>query len=1334
LNSGFLITDAGLAAVTAASPGGPYLHIDHFKIGSGVNYTPNRAQTALQGSVLYTGTPLSYTIIDVNLSQVMCLMDSSVGSFNFGEMGLYLVDGTLFAVCVWDALQEKTRAVGPQAGNTWKIRSMLALAQAPAIVQVTLTYSQGILEVPNWQLLAKPGDQINGANIAIVHEVDQNGNPVLVVRDTDNDWGLINYTETVSCSVSDPGAVVTPTSLKNSALITAGIEAPTSTSKYLIKFSDGQIRKITGLPEVDTITWSPAVNLPTGTISIWVSNAVEEYVYWADTYEYNILAAQVNPYWNLPTGTYPTTNKGMNQVALPTLSRKTITADWLDLLNAMRSISQITNVDPTPITGFNDFIYRPNDPSYAGMETIKNRWLATNAQIPLIETNRNSVNLLYQALTAYTDQTYNIYWLGSQDFQFVFNYTDTNTAKGHANSGHTLLVTPTVTSPVVPEWVNLQTDFATFGALSIGPTGVAAAAGWNATGIGLQALTGVDQVLAQFTNQNNWTVQVLGNRIGSQTTITFRITNLGAGSYAYVPGVMHFAWTSRKASVLTTPTLYNPMLTFIIPSGTSGYQIQRSLRFRSSATAYLNRTFGIPTDNKKWTWSGWVKRGQLGTSQCLFGAGNNSNTVFAGLYIDYNGTSQIKFINFNSSATADRTTSALYRDPSAWMHILCIFDSNNGTALDQVQIWVNGNRITDFSSTTNTSGSSSLLNDQTQGHSIGLVKTATYNTYFDGYLAEVNFVDGQALTPASFGQTDPVTGQWSARKYTGTYGTNGFYLDFTDNTSPTTLANDHSGNGNNWTANNISTTAGVTYDSMLDVPLGSGGAERGNYATLNQLKKGANSTITDGNLIANISYGIDNAGSLGTIGVSSGKWYWEATLSSFGGSYSPPALNIGIANESYTPTVGVGADANGWMYYAMTGQKYTNNSGSAYGATYTTGDVIGIALDMDAGSVTFYKNNASQGVAFTGLGGTIFPAISQFGSTTAVVPFNFGQSPFVYTPPAGFKALHTGNLPTPVIQKPNLYFDTSTYTGNLTARSIVNSGAMQPDLVWIKDRSAANSHALFDSTRGVGIGLRSDSTNTDLTDAASLTAFNANGFSLGTNNPVVYHAVNTADNFVAWQWKKGATPGFDVVAYTGNGAIRTISHALGITPSLMIVKNRSSVMSWPTYHSTVGSTAYMYMNSTQALTVDTSLWNNTAPNSSNFTIGTNSVVNNTGDNFIAVLWSEIPGFSKFGSYIGNGSTDGPFVYCRFRPKFILVKSITATEHWYMYDSVRDTYNPTSLLLWSNLSALEQTASITFDIVSNGFKCRSAGGNANTSGATYIFAAFAEAPFKYALAR
>jgi hypothetical protein len=740
--------------------------------------------------------------------------------------------------------------------------------------------------------------------------------------------------------------------------------------------------------------------------------------------------------------------------------------------------------------------------------------------------------------------------------------------------------------------------------------------------------------------------------------------------------------------------------------------ITNSLRFRSSASAYLNRTFGadVPT----YTLSLWCKRGALGTTSQIAGsrlAGVASNIIA------FDSSDRLYFEAFN---TAIFTSTAVFRDPSAWYHVV-LRVTQSGTAFG----YVNNIQVASGSVGLN----SALFKT---GYTNVFGRAGDLNSsYFDGYLTEVNFIDGQALTPASFGAIDSSTGVWAPRPYSGTYGTNGFYLKFANTSSVAALGNDSSGNNNTWTVNNVSLTAGATYDSMIDVPVNysDGGNGRGNYCTLNPLDKNLSSiTVLNGNL--DISTSASNVGVAGTLGVSAGKWYWETTFTNASG-----APSIGAAPATWNKAF-VGSGGGGGIGYHSNGIIYNNGAQAQIGlASYTSGDIIGVALDIGVGSITFYKNNVQIGTTITGLTGEWFPAVA--GQISSTLSANFGQRPFTYTPPAGFRALNTNNLPTPSIVNGANFMAATTYTGNAAARSLsnaVNSVSFQPDLVWIKSRTpGATNHALFDSSRGVTKYLSSNTTTAETTLAQSLTAFNSNGFSLGTDTTLVNASANS---YVAWQWKESIAAGLDIVTYTGNGANRTIAHNLGVAPAMVIVKryDAPNTGNWQVRHTSIAAANSIQLNATSNAAAAATVWNSTAPTSSVFSVGTSTDVNATGGTYVAYCFAETAGFSKFGSYTGNGSNDGPFVFCGFRPRFIMIKVTNGSNDWRMFDTSRSGLNAAKNSLLANLADTEDTVFNATDILSNGFKLRTGDNSTNISGGTFIFMAFAEVPSKYALAR
>ena len=768
-----------------------------------------------------------------------------------------------------------------------------------------------------------------------------------------------------------------------------------------------------------------------------------------------------------------------------------------------------------------------------------------------------------------------------------------------------------------------------------------------------------------------------------------------------------------------------------------GYTIENSLRFRSSASAYLSRTPASAGNRKTWTWSAWVKRGKLNATNYIFGAPTNYSSAFR-----FNSDGTFLFTGASSTQFLFQT-SAVYRDVSAWYHIVVVLDTTQATSTNRVKIYINGLQVTAF--ITANYPSLNLDGEINNNHYHGIGTPSSGDTH-DGYLTEVNFIDGQALDPSSFGEFDAVTGVWKPVGYTGTYGTNGFYLPFSDNTTTTTLVADSSGNGNNWTPNNISLTSGVTYDSMTDTPTPYAGG--GNYCTLNPLMlAGAGIDVAQGNLYANRNSS-GWARIAGSIGVTSGKWYWEITPTN---NTISQMFGIGLGN---TPSNYPGYDSNTYGF-SGNGLKYNNATGASYGS-YSAGQIVGVALDLDNGKIWFSCNGtwqasgdpaAGANAAFTSVSGTYFPeyglnGISANGQT------NFGQRPFAYTPPTGFKPLHTGNLPDSAIVDGSEYFDVVTRTGT-GAEVTVTGLQFQPDLLWTKTRSNAVNHNLT----GTGLTYNYSFLQTNTTEPENTSASQyymiptSDGYTVGTGDNIN----QVSRTFVDWVWKaNGAgvsntdgsitstvsanpTAGFSVVTYTGTGtSSETVGHSLGTAPSMLIVKRRNLTGNWNVWHSGIPATNALYLNLTNGSQSEPTAWNSTAPTSSVFSIGLD---NNTGNTFVAYCFAEVESYSKFGSYLGNGSSDGPFVYLGFRPAFVLIKS-TAGDNWTIVDTSRNTYNVADARLFPSNASAEATGTANCDLLSNGFKVRigSSDTGANGNGTTYIYMAFAENPFKNSLAR
>ena len=907
-------------------------------------------------------------------------------------------------------------------------------------------------------------------------------------------------------------------------------------------------------------------------------------------------------------------------------------------------------------------------------------------------------------------------------------------------------------------------------------------------------------------------------------------------------------------SIITSPLLLGA-------DGVTQYQISRSLRFNAGDSAYCNRTFGTPTTQGTFTLSMWVKRSGLGSAQSLFGVSTNHRFGFT------SGDA----LNLTFAGTSALTTTAVFRDPSAWYHIVWTQSGTSHT------VYVNG--ISQGTAT----ATSSVFNTAV-AHQLGASNTTNF---FSGYLADVYFIDGQALTPSSFTATDATTGQLIPKAYTGSYGTNGFKLNFSDNSTAAALGTDTSGNSNTWTVNNISVrqvvqasynstygsnitsgeaakifdgdlstygvangdfvgfsysgtaiaikvenTAGTTKsfyiqpwvsgsaqnsgtfntsgtnlwtvpasttatavftfpagydgfarlytnglyadlrfydirtaqseaagnDSLVDTPTsygtdtGAGGEVRGNYATLNPLAATAG-TFSNGNLqLATVLLGYPIYTATQYTPAGTGKWYWEFTINSqTGTNYTmlgmlPSDSTYRINQDGHPFSFGgistyIGYDG---VNYAASGAATASGTPTA---TITTGDIVGWAFDAANGTVVIYKNNVSQGTCYTNVKTTVgwTFAFSDYDNTSAsTVTVNFGQRPFAYTAPSGFKALCDTNLPAPVVAKPNTVMDAVLYTGTGATLTPTSTLGFSPDLVWIKSRSAATDNTLYDVVRGVQARLESNTTDAEVTTDGGVTAFNSAGFTLGT-----LAQVNTSSaTYAAWCWDAGtstvtntagsitsqvranASAGFSIVTYTQASGAQTVGHGLGVAPSLIITKARNQINNWFTYSLSIPVNNYLALNSTIASTVyGVDIWNGTRPTSTVFSVGADLA----GYNYVAYCFAPVSGYSSFGSYTGNGSADGPFVYLGFRPAVVIVKMTSSTGNWTILDSKREGYNVDNDPLFPNLADAEGTTDL-IDITSNGFKVRTTNATFNTNAGTYVYAAWAESPFAYSRAR
>ncbi|BAQ85803.1 hypothetical protein [uncultured Mediterranean phage uvMED] len=578
-------------------------------------------------------------------------------------------------------------------------------------------------------------------------------------------------------------------------------------------------------------------------------------------------------------------------------------------------------------------------------------------------------------------------------------------------------------------------------------------------------------------------------------------------------------------------------------------------------------------------------------------------------------------------------------------------------------------------------------------------------------------------------------------------------------------------------------------------------ASSGNFCTFNPLSNqegnGAIGSASDDLSNGNTKFNVTNAssGMATTIATppSGGKWYCEFYLSGSVGNYAYvgyyPVAETPETKKQWVPSGNVTWTDSGIVsVHSMGRYFYTDNQYTDSGATsFTAGDVISIALDLDNGATYFAKNgtymnsgNPASGSSKTGAAPVegayskeYLLAVGSAGSSGHAWTINAGQDStfggavsaggnadgngfgdFKYSPPSGFLALCSANLPIsddidPAQTDddyPSKQFNIVTYTGNDTARSITGLG-LAPDVVWVKARNHSSAHQIYDSSRGGSKQLYPNSSGAEATYSYLVQSFDSDGFSIGPyDNDMNFNG----RNYIAWCWRAngGVTSsnsdgsitstvqanqagGFSIVTYTGTGSAGTFGHGLGAVPKWVMIKNRSSVKNWACYHvdSNNGGKKSMILNSNNSGD-NSQYWNNTQPTSSVFPIRTETEVNESSSNFVAYCWAEVEGYSKFGSFEGNSNADGPFIYTGFRPKLLFIKNIDSSSAWGVYDGERPGFNDCDLGAWDEQTAFDNNiGTYPLDILSNGFKLRTSNSTVNSSH-TWIYGAWGDVPFKY----
>ena len=793
-----------------------------------------------------------------------------------------------------------------------------------------------------------------------------------------------------------------------------------------------------------------------------------------------------------------------------------------------------------------------------------------------------------------------------------------------------------------------------------------------------------------------------------------------------------------------------------------------SARFDLGSSAKLSFTPSAG-NTRTWTWSGWIKLSSLnaGSDRIIFGQKDT-----------YISTYQHRFwLNLRPSTSSYYLVlNRLIRDSSAWYHVVVAIDTTQAAAANRVKWYINGVHDQTYLSGYANAGAGVAQDFETSVnanlvHSIGAYNNSS--NFWDGYLADVNFIDGTAYGADSFGELK--NGVWIPIEPNVTYGQNGFRLKFDQvgvgTASTSTIGADTSGNNNHYTSSGI-----VASDCAMP------NSPENNFCTFNPLWYPVG-TLSEGNL----KFIPATSSDTGTVSnfVPTAKSYWEVYIVS------------GIAGNTYVGLIQASATSNNyntssadWVISYGSGLYRKYGTATTGQTTWGADDILGLAYDTENTTLYVYKNNVLIST-ITGLNDVEHYALFAGNSTSEAEVANFGQDSsfagnataqgntdgngigdFYYAPPSGYLALCTSNLPEPTIG-PNSdtqaddHFNIVPYTGSGSSPNAITGVGFQPDWVWIKKRAADASHAMFDSSRGVTAegaankAIGSNRVDVEGNGNGGLSAFGSDGFTLvdGSSGSGPRSLVNDSATYVAWNWKANGgtatatisesgdnpaavvqanpTAGFSLITYTGTGDAGTIAHGLGAVPTMMIIKNRDVADAWAVYHganTAAPATDYLVLNTTAATADAATYWADTAPTSSVFTVHDAHSVNANGEAYVAYVFAEVEGYSKFGSYTGNGSADGTFVYTGFRPAYVMFKITNTTGDWNIYDSARSTSNIVALKLRGTASGAEITSSDDFDILSNGFKLRDAGAGLNGSGNTYIYMAFAEAPFKYANAR
>lgn len=744
--------------------------------------------------------------------------------------------------------------------------------------------------------------------------------------------------------------------------------------------------------------------------------------------------------------------------------------------------------------------------------------------------------------------------------------------------------------------------------------------------------------------------------------------------------------------------------------------ILKSLRTRKAASGNLSRTPGVAGNRKTWTFNAWVKRSAVSNSNgSLFCSNNAGNQAYSNLTFDSN--SKIYYLEGTTAPSNPllTTSNAQYRDVAGHMNVHVMFDTTNATASLRFRVFINGAEITMNNAATLPLNYDSNVNN-TQLHTLCANPNGGGGGYMDAYLSNVALVDGKALLPTAFGQFHPMTGEWRPNSLAGIraavatgggsrngWGTCGFLLPFDNPANTTTIGYDRSQSdtdttGNNWTANNISVTAGSTYDSMTDTPTA-------DFCTLNEL--------LPINILTNGYYPIlPTDGALKVTGSSSPpanfqngtqiikfKTYYEMLVGTVGAG----TFYIGIQD----PKTGTG------YFYQQDGAKNLAGVSSAYGAAYTAGDRVAVCVDPVNRTLEFFKQTggagafASQGVIATAFpSGDYVPFFYASNGTTLTV--DFGQQGFANTSiPSGALALNTKNLPIPTngaVIKPSTAFVTVTDSGANVQTTLANARAGWTNYIEIFKRRDASEGWRWRFSDDPGYALESNNTNAKIAfPALTGTSYLGEAIKVAVGNGVATGRLTHV-----------------------NGVADTVTDGLGNVRKMVMLRNEAGG-NWFVYHPELTAGKLLYLNLQNAETTDATLSNILA---NSFVVAA-ALASGT---YRWIAFAEVEGFLKLWRYTGNGNADGPFHNDMLTPNSVWWKDAdTGTNNWHTHDIARDPYNQSNANLMFNLSDAESSQH-GMDLISNGGKIRNSASGSNLNGTKQIGVSFAVFPFRYANAR